>query len=262
MGNLSTWSQSAGGNTSSSPNGAPESMPPSGVNDTMREMMAATRRWYEDAEWIDRGNTPTFLTTASFSLAGDHRTPYHTGRRIKCSDASVLYGKISDVTYSANTRVSVTLDSGQLSSSLTAVAVGILSFNNKSLPDLSASYAISAGYATSASYAASAGSALSAESIDAVKVAIGIINADGTINKSDGNITFTSSKITTGQYRIDHANFVGGNWPVLTATPYNTAAFRATVASISQTISDIYTFDVSATAADTVFTFILMGTIS
>lgn len=149
MGNLSTWSQSAGGNTSPSPNGAPEAMPPSGVNDTMREMMAATRRWYEEAEWVDLGITPAYATTASFTLAGDRRTAYHTGRRLRASDATILYGKISDVTYSANTRVSVTLDSGQLSSSLTAVAVGILSFTNQSIPEISAT----ASFARSASSA-------------------------------------------------------------------------------------------------------------
>ena len=68
---IKDWSSSAGGNTSASPDGAPEGMAPSGVNDTIREVMAAVRRQYEDAQWVDMGYTPTFATTATFTLAGD-----------------------------------------------------------------------------------------------------------------------------------------------------------------------------------------------
>jgi hypothetical protein len=133
MSDIKDWSNSAGGNTAASPNGWPENMAPSGVNDSARENMAALRRQHEDAEWIDRGETPTFATTASFTLAGDKSTTYHAGRRIKASDSTnTLYGTIASSTYSATTRVSVTLDSGQFTSSLSAVAVGILSFTNPS----------------------------------------------------------------------------------------------------------------------------------
>ena len=42
-------------NTSASPNGFPEGMMPSGVNDGMRETMASVRRFGEDVEWFNWG---------------------------------------------------------------------------------------------------------------------------------------------------------------------------------------------------------------
>jgi hypothetical protein len=110
-------------------------MAPSGVNDTIREVMAASRRQHEEAEWIDRGETPTFATTSSFVLAGDLKSVYHVNRRIRASDgANTFYGRITDTTYSASTRVSVNLDSGELTNSLSAVAVSVLTFDDHALP--------------------------------------------------------------------------------------------------------------------------------
>lgn len=48
MSDLRDWSVSAGGNTSTSPDGFPEGMPPSGVNDAAREVMAAVARNHRD----------------------------------------------------------------------------------------------------------------------------------------------------------------------------------------------------------------------
>lgn len=48
MSNVSQWSTTAASNNSASPNGAPEGMAPSGVNDTMRENMAAMAKVYKD----------------------------------------------------------------------------------------------------------------------------------------------------------------------------------------------------------------------
>ena len=48
MTDVSTWSPLAGGNTIVSPDGFPEGMLPSGVNDSSREVMAAVRRFYDD----------------------------------------------------------------------------------------------------------------------------------------------------------------------------------------------------------------------
>ena len=48
MSDVSTWSATANENNSASPNGFPENMPPSGVNDSCREVMAAVKR--ADAE--------------------------------------------------------------------------------------------------------------------------------------------------------------------------------------------------------------------
>lgn len=134
MSNLSQWSNSAGGNTSASPDGFPENMNPSGVNDAAREVMAATRRWYEDAQWINLGDTPTRVDGDTLTISGDKRTDYHVGRRVRIYDNSTLYGSISNVTYSApNTSMDLTFDSGSLVST-TQIALGILSNTNHSIP--------------------------------------------------------------------------------------------------------------------------------
>lgn len=48
MSNVSQWETSAPNNDAAPPDGAPEGMAANTVNDTMREMMAAVARWYQD----------------------------------------------------------------------------------------------------------------------------------------------------------------------------------------------------------------------
>lgn len=48
MSDVSTWAITAGGNTSASPDGFPEGMAPSGLNDSSREVMAAVARYYRE----------------------------------------------------------------------------------------------------------------------------------------------------------------------------------------------------------------------
>ena len=133
MSDISTWSATAASNNSASPDGFPEGMAPSGVNNSAREVMAPVRDQHEDAQWIDLGNTPTNTSATTFTLVGDQTTQYHVGRRVKCTDATVLYGTITVSVFSAVTTVTVVLDSGVLSGSLTAAALGIIGADNTSL---------------------------------------------------------------------------------------------------------------------------------
>jgi hypothetical protein len=50
MSNVSTWSATASSNNSAPPNGFPEGMAPSAVNDAAREVMAAVARWHQDTK--------------------------------------------------------------------------------------------------------------------------------------------------------------------------------------------------------------------
>lgn len=135
MSDIKTWSTAAASNNSASPNGFPEGMAPSGVNDSAREMMAAVRRWYESAQWIDLGDAPVYASATTFTFASDRTATYTVGRRLKLADASTLYGTITACAYSApNTTVTIVLDSGTLSGSLSAVALGILTPANSSIP--------------------------------------------------------------------------------------------------------------------------------
>ena len=67
LSNISSWSTSAASNNSASPNGAPEGMAPSTVNDVIREVMAAVSRWYEDAQ----GGLVSSGTGAAYTLTSN-----------------------------------------------------------------------------------------------------------------------------------------------------------------------------------------------
>ena len=93
MSDIKDWSNTAASNNSASPNGFPESMLPSGVNNAAREVMAAIRRQHEDAEWINLGYSCTYATATTFTISGEDATAYFTkGRAIRIMDATTLYG--------------------------------------------------------------------------------------------------------------------------------------------------------------------------
>ncbi len=135
MTNIRSWSTTAGSNNSASPNGAPEGMAPSGVNDTIRQGMASTKTFADELPFYDSGDTPSRASAATFKIATDVTARYEKNRRIKCLDATTLYGLITASTYSApDTLITVGLDSGSLTSSLTAVALSVIPSSNLALP--------------------------------------------------------------------------------------------------------------------------------
>lgn len=73
--NVSEWSTSAASNNSAPPNGAPEGMAPSGVNDVIRENMAALARWYSDSDGTlvtaGAGDTYTLTTNSGHTALND-----------------------------------------------------------------------------------------------------------------------------------------------------------------------------------------------
>ncbi len=101
-------------------------MPPSGVNDSGREVMAAVRRWYIDAEWINHGFTWVRQSNNSFLVSGTATDIFTARRRLRMVDGGVtIYGDvIASSPSGANTLV--TVSSSNLSSSLSSGAVGIL----------------------------------------------------------------------------------------------------------------------------------------
>jgi hypothetical protein len=129
--------------TSTSSISVAEGMLPSNINNAFRDIMADVRQWYNDAQWIEYGDgsgtyTPTYVSATAFTIDGvDVTSVYHAGRRIKliATTPGTIYGTISSSTFSTNTTVNITWDSGSLSSeAITNVYVGILSKSNNSLP--------------------------------------------------------------------------------------------------------------------------------
>lgn len=98
-----------------------------GINDTA----AAS-----GSEWIDSALTPTFVDADTFTFAGDQTTVFHPGRRLKITDSGGTdYANITTSSYSdPNTTINVVLDSGSIDSGISAVAYGITSKINTSVP--------------------------------------------------------------------------------------------------------------------------------
>ena len=120
-----------------------EGMLPSNLNNAIRALMKNTRDWFNDSQWVEYGDgsgsaTYAYVSATSFTVAGsDVTSQYHTGRRIKITAPTpgTIYGTIASSSFSTNTTVNVTWDSGSLSSeALTNVYIGAISKNNNSLP--------------------------------------------------------------------------------------------------------------------------------
>jgi len=65
MSDVQTWSSTAASNNSAAPNGFPEGMPPSGVNDAAREVMAAVARYRADTDGVNTSSGTNTITLAA-----------------------------------------------------------------------------------------------------------------------------------------------------------------------------------------------------
>jgi hypothetical protein len=103
--------------------------------DDLRAIQAGVKAWKNEidterdtniTEWRDYGHVPTRTSANTFTVTGNKTGVYTAGRPIKCTDgASTFYGTIASSVYTTLTTVTVTLDSGALTASLSAVATGI-----------------------------------------------------------------------------------------------------------------------------------------
>lgn len=151
---IKDWSTTpANNNFSVLSGGCPENWAPSQVNNVLRIQMANHKTQWLDAEWFDHGDSGlSRASNTSFKITGDVTAEYLAGRRVKCNDATTLYGVVSSSSYLApDTTVNVTMDSGTLSTSLTAVALGILKPTNIAIPALSGLPSLGVGGASSLS---------------------------------------------------------------------------------------------------------------
>lgn len=130
MPNFRKWSQSASGNATIT-GGAntinwAEGMPPSAVNNSSREEMAQIRRVYRPDEWgwVEFSGTASVASQTTFRLTGNQTSDYTTGRRVRLTGGSTVnYGTIVSASFTAETTVTITKDSGSLSASMSIAAV-------------------------------------------------------------------------------------------------------------------------------------------
>ena len=129
MSKISTWSTTADDNNAAVPNGFPESMLPSGVNNSAREILAADREAWNDKEWFEVGDgsgttvvTRTGNTTVT--IPTDVRTTHHVGRRVKivAANTGTVFTHISASAYSSP-NTTITFASGTISSSDSTISL-------------------------------------------------------------------------------------------------------------------------------------------
>jgi len=140
--NIKDYSTTQASNTTLNSISVAEGMLPSNLNNAIRALMKNTRDWFNDAQWIEYGDgdatyTAAYVSGTAFTINGvDVTAIYHAGRRIKITDtAATLYGTIASTSFSTNTTVNVTWDSGSLTSgALNNVYIGALSKTNDSIP--------------------------------------------------------------------------------------------------------------------------------
>jgi hypothetical protein len=169
-----------------------EGMLPSNINNAFRDIMADIRQHYNTAEWIEYGDgagtyTATYASATSFTIDGvDVTAIYHAGRRIKLTAATpgTIYGTVSSTSFSTNTTVNVTWDSGSLSSeAITSVYIGVLSKTNNSIPtEIIATANIADG------------------SVTAAKMAVNSIDSDSYVDGSIDLAHMSVNSIDSDQY--------------------------------------------------------------
>lgn len=139
MSKLGSWSTTPGSNNATPPDGWPEGMAPSAVNDAAREMMASIRTAFNDLQYFDPNLTPTYVGATQFSVAGNQTSAIHAGRRLKIFDATAgaattIYATVITASFTAVTNIHISADGGQLTSSLSSFAIATLSQTNPSYP--------------------------------------------------------------------------------------------------------------------------------
>ena len=184
MAGIKDYSTTAANNTSIGGVSVAEGMLPSNINNALRAITADIREYYNDAQYVIYGDgdaafTITYASATSFTIAGTDVTSfYHAGRRIKAvgSSTGTIFGTISSSSFSTDTTVNVTFDSGSLQNESLTIFVGILSKTGDSIPG---------------------------DVIDGTKIADDSINSEHYVDGSIDTAHIADSQITTAKIAAD-----------------------------------------------------------
>ena len=215
MAGIKDYSSTAANNTSVGGVSIAEGMLPSNINNAFRAVAADIREWYNDSQWViygdgDGAHTFAYASGTSFTVNGANVTAiYEAGRRIKvvASTPGTIFGTISSSSFSTNTTVNVTWDSGNLSSESLVVYIAALSKSNSSIPGGSIGTTQIADDSVSTAK-------IQADSINGSKIANDSIDSehyvDGSIDTAHiGADQITNAKIADNQ--IDSEHYVDGS---------------------------------------------------
>jgi hypothetical protein len=212
MAGIKDYSTTQANNTSLNGISTAEGMLPSNLNNAIRALMKNTRDWYNDSQWVEYGDgsgayTATYASATSFTIAGvDVTAIYHADRRIKITATTpgTIYGTISSSTFSTDTTVNVTWDSGNLSNeTIDNVYIGAISKTNTSIPGgVIGTTQLADGSVTTVKIAADAvtGAKIADDSIDSEHYVDGSID---TAHIADSQITvakMAANSVDSDQY--------------------------------------------------------------
>lgn len=138
---LKSYSTTPGSNNSAAPNGFPEGMLPSAVNNAAREMMARLAEWYADAEWILRNDAITAYTGSTITITGDVTAKYTANRAIRLDENASRVGIITGSSYSAPS-TTVTITGYTIAALPTSVEIGIIDSTKVGLVQIAGSQTI------------------------------------------------------------------------------------------------------------------------
>jgi hypothetical protein len=206
-------------------------MLPSNLNNAIRALMKNTRDWYNDSQWVEYGDgsgayTASYASATSFTIAGvDVTSFYHADRRIKviAPTPGTIYGTISSSSFSTNTTVNVTWDSGNLSNeAITNIFVAALSKTNTSIPSgVIGSTQLADGSVTNAK--------LGADAVNGSKIADDSIDSEHYVDGSIDTVHIADSQITTAKLAdssVNSAKIIDGS--IVNADVNASAAIDAT----------------------------------
>ena len=200
MAGIKDYSTTAASNTAVGGVSIIEGMIPSTLNNALRAILADTREWYNDSQWVIYGDgdsafTFTYVSATTFTVDGSDVTSfYHANRRVRATGSATgtIFGTISSSSFSTNTSVVVTWDSGSLQNEAIEISVAALSATNNSIPEGIVSTAVLAnGSVTTAK--------LAADAVDGTKIADDSIDSEHYVDDSIDTQHIADSQITTAK---------------------------------------------------------------
>lgn len=137
MANLRRWSQTATGNASVAGGvntiNFQEGQAPGSVNNSAREMMAQIRSIYQADEWgwVEHSATASIASQTAFKLPGNQTGNWTANRRWRLrSGSTTRFGTVVSSSFTTETTITVTVDSGSLSASHSLAALSAIDNNH------------------------------------------------------------------------------------------------------------------------------------
>ena len=212
MAGIKDYSTTQANNTTLNTISVAEGMLPSNINNAIRALMKNTREWFNDSQWVEYGDgdgayTASYASATSFTIAGvDVTAIYHADRRIKITATTpgTIYGTISSSTFSTDTTVNVTWDSGNLSNeTIDNVYIGAISKTNTSIPGgVIGTIQLADGSVTTVKLGADAvtGAKIADDSIDSEHYVDGSIDTAHIADSQITNAKMAANSVDSDQY--------------------------------------------------------------